>query len=256
MRKDVCWAEALGDCSDKLTGEHVVSKGLFPDTSRIFVHGLSWCKDAPKEIGVNAFTRKILCSKHNSELSAADNAAIDAAKTFREAFRLLDVRQPLKPRIWNTVRLRVDVYGLERWFLKTLINIVLGQDRLIGAEADCPGKPSRRLVEVAFGRNRFREKAGLYMFADVGQNIHHLEGRVTMATLSEARDPSRLVGARFILQGFTYLLCLDEGGAPEGLTFINSDGGSYTPSNVWYRRARLAYKVHGRLSHVVDIISR
>lgn len=250
----LCWAACLGDCSNKISGEHVVSKGLFADQSQIFVQGMSWCKDKPKQIGINNFTRRILCSKHNSELSGADDAAIDTAEKFREAFRLYEVREALKPRIWAAQRFRVDVYGLERWFLKTLINIVLGQDRLIGAEADFPGEPPHKLVEIAFGRKRFRERAGLYVFADVGQNIPHLERRVTVVTLSQPNIPSRLVGARFVLQGFTYLLCLDETGAPEGLTFVGSDGGTYVPSNVWYRKAHIKYEVHKRLSHTIDIV--
>jgi hypothetical protein len=26
-----CWVESLGDCSDKLSREHIVSEGMFPD---------------------------------------------------------------------------------------------------------------------------------------------------------------------------------------------------------------------------------
>ncbi|MGC1105110.1 MAG: hypothetical protein WA876_01090 [Candidatus Acidiferrales bacterium] len=229
-----------------------MSKGLF-STDEIFVQGFSWCKDGPRKIGINNFTRKILCSRHNTELSAADDAAIDTARKFREAFRLYEVRQTLRPTIWTVTRFRIDVYGLERWFLKTLINIALGQDRFIGAEAERPGEPPRRLVEIAFGRETFRERAGLYVFVDIGQNIHHLENRVTVTTFSPLNDSLRLLGATFVLQGFTYLLCLDETGVSEGVTFLRPDGTPYAPGNVWYRKAHIRYQIRKRLSHTIDI---
>jgi hypothetical protein len=41
MRK--CWAESLGNCSDFISGEHIVNPGLFA-TDIIIVQGLGWCR--------------------------------------------------------------------------------------------------------------------------------------------------------------------------------------------------------------------
>lgn len=246
-----CWAASLGGCSEKISREHPVSKGLFP-TDEIFVQGLSWCENVPKKVGIDSFTRKILCSKHNTELSVADDAAIDAANKFREAYRLLEIRGNISPRIWNRLEFRIDVHGLERWLLKTFIDFAFGGNRLIGGDATVPGEPPTRLVEVAFGHKSFNEKAGLYVIAHVGQNVPS-DDRVRITTCSLREAPTRLTGARFQLRGFTYLLCLDEIGAPQGLTFIGKDGAEYAPSGVFYRRAHLNFEVHGRLSHVIHI---
>lgn len=45
-----CWAAALGDCSDKISREHIISRALF--SQEVFVQGLAWCKSEPKKIGM------------------------------------------------------------------------------------------------------------------------------------------------------------------------------------------------------------
>lgn len=246
-----CWASALGNCSDKGSREHVLSKGLFP-TDEVFVQGLSWCKSDPKLIGINAFTAKILCTRHNNELSRADDAGIGTADTFREAFRLFKVREKLKPKIWTVEEFRIEVRELERWFLKTLINVACDGDCLIGRDGIVPGQPSRELVEIAFGQKSFRERAGFYLMAKIGEDVPS-EDRVSVTTVSPRDERNRLVGAKFKLQGFSYFLCLDENGVPEGTSFVASDGTISVPSSMFYRHAHFKYLVHKRVSHIVHI---
>src|SRR5437899_10575191 len=90
-----CWAACLGDCSDKISREHIISASLFP-ADKITVQGLSWCKGEPKEIGLAALTRKILCTKHNSDLSEIDAAAGESINTPQEETRLMKRRVYLK----------------------------------------------------------------------------------------------------------------------------------------------------------------
>jgi len=101
-----CWAQSLGNCSGPLSREHIVTAGLFGDV--VSVQGFSWCKDEPKIIGLPNFTRNILCATHNRALSRIDTAAIKAFDVFRECVRLVDVRQSMKERFWNIVRMEID----------------------------------------------------------------------------------------------------------------------------------------------------
>src|SRR5271169_3677011 len=87
---NTCWAACLGNCSDKISREHVITKSLFLD-NEVTVNGLPWCVE-PKTIGMASLTAKILCSLHNSELSELDQEAVLFGATMREAFRLLQVR--------------------------------------------------------------------------------------------------------------------------------------------------------------------
>ena len=127
--------------------------------------GLHWCKDGPKPIGNAALTGKILCQKHNSELSELDYGVKRSFDTLSEAWRLYDVRRKIINRRWTQKTFTVDGALLERWFLKTLINLSHGGQWIVGEGTHAAGMPNEELVEIAFGRAAFREKAGLYIAA-------------------------------------------------------------------------------------------
>ena len=100
-----CWAQSLGDCSDKMSREHIFSEGVhFAD--KVFVQGLSWCKDEPREVGLSSLTAKILCKKHNSEISFADAAATSTIKFFEESIRLYGFRSQHRRTNWHTNKLQ------------------------------------------------------------------------------------------------------------------------------------------------------
>src|SRR5437899_5988102 len=140
-----CWAACLGDCSDKISREHIISASLFP-ADKITVQGLSWCKGEPKEIGLAALTRKILCTKHNSDLSEIDAAAGESMNTLREATRLMNLRVELRIKRPTIKRFHVAGVALERWFLKTFINIAYKQAYPLGNKSAKTWMSSPELV--------------------------------------------------------------------------------------------------------------
>lgn len=113
-----CWAFCLGDCSDKMSREHIISAAMFLSDT-IVVQGLPWCRDERKEIGLSSFTKKILCTKHNSDLSVYDTAAKESIETLRESTRLSNLRMEGKRKHTRIVHFPIDGVALERWFLKT-----------------------------------------------------------------------------------------------------------------------------------------
>ena len=92
-----CWAAVLGNCSEAISKEHLVSKSLFKDTV-LGVQGLPWCEDKPKKIGIASLTSKVLCVKHNNALSEVDAAGAHAFDVLREMRRLSNVRRKLRPK--------------------------------------------------------------------------------------------------------------------------------------------------------------
>src|SRR5216684_5814407 len=95
-----CWAKPIGGCSAKMSREHLISASVFPGRT-VMVQGFPWCKDTPAEIGLSGLTAKILCEKHNKDLSPLDEAADRAADTLRAMHQLHETRKNLKPKIWN-----------------------------------------------------------------------------------------------------------------------------------------------------------
>lgn len=207
---DRCWAKPLGGCSDRLSGEHVFTAGLFGDT--VFVQGFDWCKD-PKQITNKSLVKNILCTNHNSRLSPLDKEAIKAFRYFQESVRLTKVREKLKPRYWNVQEWTIDGWKFERWFLKTMINIACESDRPIGKESKIPGQPSPDLVRIAFGMERFKGKAGLYFPAAVGQSLDSQDKLeyIPMAT-GQLKERGFLPGAFFAFRGHLFILYLGEEG--------------------------------------------
>jgi hypothetical protein len=243
-----CWAASLGDCSNKITGEHILTRGIFPQ-DEIYVQGLQWCPDELKLIGLASLTAKILCSKHNSRLSEMDTAAVQTAKAFREALDLGAFREQHKRTHWIRRRFQINGYQLEGWFLKTLIDISYKGPLPIGSDSSEPGRASPNLVETAFGLRRFIKPSGLYTVARIGEE-NLTDGRVRIITLSTTTG--HIGGAIFHFGGLRYLLYLEKNRSPDPNNFVGLEGQKIQASQFMYHLRRVKFPVHGRLSHTID----
>lgn len=127
-------------CDGKISGEHVVSRSVFIAPT-VRVHGFAWCKDAAKEVGVGSITAKVLCARHNSALAPLDTAAGNAFQMMRDALALSQKRTKLLAwEIPELVRFTIDAPLLERWLLKTLLNLYVGSANRIGRYGTGPGR--------------------------------------------------------------------------------------------------------------------
>jgi hypothetical protein len=244
-----CWAKTLGGCSDKVSREHLVSRALFVGDT-ITVQGLPWCKGGAKTIGLANLTAKILCRRHNSELSELDSAALKVFDAFREAARLSNVRSKLRPSVWNPKRIVVNGGHLERWFLKTLINVAYEGEYYIGPRSTESGTASADLVRKAFGLKAFDEGEGIYIVGNVGQQINS-QDMIRLVTLVATRPNKYIAGALFIFRGYRFFLNLHVGlvsRLPEGLGVPGENWGRAT---LLYRGKRIRQVVGKHLSSVI-----
>src|SRR5438552_1752759 len=112
-----CWAKSLSECSDQMSGEHLLTKALFPNG--LAIRGFPWCRGEVKTVGVNALTAKVLCSKHNSMLSPLDAAAKDAWCVFRYISDLnAEHQRAVALGLWqrpSRMNFRLDGLRFERW---------------------------------------------------------------------------------------------------------------------------------------------
>ena len=136
-------------------------------------------------------------------------------------------------------RFVIDGWILERWLLKTLINLSFGGTWTIG-DGDV-GVPSAALVEVAFGLRPFEHGAGLYIVGRSGEQIDSMDRfALTPRTFGET-----LVAGTFNFRGYRFYLNL----LPKK---FEMDG----ESHLIYRDAQMKFQVHnykGRqlLSHEI-----
>ena len=254
-----CWAAPLQNCAGKISREHIVTRATFAE-GEVLVQGFDWCREAPAKIALSGLTRKILCVKHNSDLSTADDAGVKAVEEFEEFARLGTVRSKARPRRWTLVRRNVDGYGLERWLLKTLINVAFGREYPIGRPIQPEWRPSRELVEIAFGLRRFQPSAGLYLIGgEVGDNVNANE-KLRIMTFTDSDQ--KLVGARFLFFGFAFLIYLDVAGQKRHVQFLDAAGGVTPGRNLMYHPRAINFTLpkskrqkatDQRLSHVLVI---
>jgi hypothetical protein len=233
----------LGDCDGKISREHLVSQALFPD-GKLTVSGLHWCRDAPKTVGLAAFTGKILCRKHNSELSELDTTVQQTFEAFDRSMQLLQVRSKLRERRWTIKTFTVNGVLLERWFLKTLINLSHAGPWIIGEGSHSAGMPNNELVNIAFGRAAFREKAGLYTAAHNGEQVTLRQG----LSLTPKTIGNNLLAGMFSLCGYRFFLNLRPDEVKE-----------HQGSHLIYRDVHHWYETHddkGRRvrSHRLDVV--
>jgi hypothetical protein len=207
-----CWASALGDCSSKQSKEHYVSKSLI-SSDHIYVRGLPWCSDELRRIPTVGFARNMLCQWHNSILAPVDQAGAHAFKSLCRFVDVLKFREAQRKRQKRLQQYKIDGQLLERWLLKTTINIAYGRE-LFG---EISWAPPVNWVKIAFGRHPFAPDTGLY-FADRGwQKARDGDRRIAIQLLDRDKE---LVGAGFDLNDF---------GIAIAMTPLKEEGLKYRP---------------------------
>jgi hypothetical protein len=245
-----CWAAALGACSDKISREHLVTASIW-DGPTVSVVGFPWCKDEPKDVGIASLTSKVLCTYHNSELSPLDQAAKEAFTALREATKLGNERFKQRPRRWKKRRFEVNGPLLERWFLKTAINMSrLYESAYVWKCTDAPlYQVPLSLVRAAFGLEALEPPLGIYAAAHVGENVN-FQDHVSVATVT--RYGKILEGFILGFRGMRILLWLSDLVLPNPL--VLPDQTQWPPSTISRHLAYFKFD-HGRwVSHYIDFM--
>lgn len=244
-----CWANCLGTCNSKLSREHIVSASLFRNSNGITVSGFPWCKDKPVTVGLSSLTSKILCSSHNSVLSQLDTAAGNVYRTFDGISELVNKRAGLNGVKFKVHHNRFNGPLIERWLLKTLINICYDTSFFIGAESTIPGRPDDKHVRICFNQDRFSGHAGLYVAAKVGGTL--VSGpALTFCPL--IADGTHVLGGFFNFRGLLFFLSLIQEPLPKDFNWVddlNSPEWKGTAPS-WHFK-KLVIKVNNARSHVV-----
>lgn len=243
-----CWAEALGDCAGKISGEHVVSAALWTGPNITAVGG-PW-GEVPKDIGLQSLTVKNLCQRHNSRLSPFDRAGAAAFRLLTESITLVSRRKLIPPRRWFPVGFDIDGPSLERWFMKTAINVVsILKERPEWQFERAVGAPSLQLVRAIYGIDDVVRPMGLFVNGRLGDGLMSDESVRAELLYSEAM---RISAVAFSFRGFKFLVNLtDEHIA--GVRSANDDSTlSIDSESLHYHLNRINNDVNGYRSHYID----
>ena len=195
-----CWANSIGHCGDKITGEHIISKSILKKT--IIVQGFKWCKDEPKEIGNASLVNNFLCNYHNEYLSPYD---IEIANfvTSIENFVKTEKRFTAYGFSRKNVPVVHKVNGtrLEKWFIKTLINISLTNEEEAIIHFD-------KVLPILFSDKPFEKPFGLNFSVRVGQALY-VKDEIKIIPLFNKKDNGKeLAGGLFTFRGFKIIILI------------------------------------------------
>lgn len=247
-----CWSKSAGGCGTKLSREHFVSQSLWPESS-IDVVGLKWCRDAPKKVGMGSLTAKILCDSHNNGFSDIDSSAGNAFNTMRRTMALNRERSASRARKWKVVRYEIDGPMLERWFLKTALNVACLQesDEVWRLDKSPLTSPGPALVSLALGKQRLTSPMGLYMGAQAGLDLQ-FQDAFEAGPLYYFNEG--VIGFLFVFHGLPFLLWLADPGPPSPLPIPWNRGGTAHARDLHRHLRYVRWQVGRHISHYVDFL--
>ena len=233
-----CWASIIDGCSNTLSGEHYISKGLWSGRKLIIVRSFEWLKGEVRTIPIERLTARILCTNHNNQLSPLDSEAVEFIKTIAELERVLLARWKSPQRIFlNIIRPSVNGTIFERWAVKTAIgcSLVDHKNRLWHQTQKSLGEPPGEIVRAVYGLSPFSTPMGLY-FAHGEEDKNFFRDGITVETLFHPRGG--FVGALLRFRGFRFLVWLTAE-SYESLDVRDSEG---TPFDLQRLLPRGAYR--------------
>lgn len=163
-----CYATALGGCSTKLSREHYISESVLNLVGSIL--GLeqidstghrSWKPRSPKSMA-----SRILCEKHNSDLSPLDEAGLALFRTINAIEdELADNRNDRRPS-----HSKLDGYATERWLLKCAFGLCFGSQlgNIITKTTVRSIRNQDRLLKTLFDNDSTETQMALYVECQKG----------------------------------------------------------------------------------------
>ncbi|MDQ6768667.1 MAG: hypothetical protein M3Z54_01610 [Gemmatimonadota bacterium] len=231
----------------------MVSAGLWSSGS-IDVVGFPWCKDAPKKVGLGSLTAKILCRTHNNALSPVDSAASAAFETLRKVTEATSTDRKASKLPKRPARFEIpEPWLLERWFLKTALNLcVVADSKEVWRQTRLPlSQLPEKLVQIAFGLEPFVKPMGLYATAALGENVAVSEG-VSFSPLIYGEEG--MIGALFTFRGFRFVLHLEPLELPAVLEVPGVGVRHWPTGKLLYHHQRYNWAVGRKITRYVQLL--
>lgn len=199
-QKRRCWAEAVSPCRGKLSREHPFTRASFTSGTVDFVNVVGPGAGTTR-LNIDAVTVRCLCEGHNNELSAVDQAGVDFFNCIRRQEELLSLRRRQPDRRWSWHTLCVDGKGVERWLMKTALNLsYLRREQVVGWE------PPTSMAEAVFALRDLPSGAGLASFGVVGGSLLMGDYVVFQFLWTGAGE---LAGVLAVLLGYPFVIAWD-----------------------------------------------
>jgi|SaaInlV_120m_DNA_4_1040238.scaffolds.fasta_scaffold04930_2 hypothetical protein len=238
IRKVKCWASSLKNCKDDITREHYISDGLFSKKS-VVVSGFEWCRGKPQKIGLSSAVSKILCSRHNNELSDYDS----------EAKKITDFLQHnLKENPKMNDILEVNGHKFEKWGLKTFFNLsVLGAVDQITHER---WFPTEEFVRYIYENKPVPDGTGLY-FIDAKIGSDSYGEFVAWNAVRNKADNDKLIGIKISIRGLEFVFNIYPVVPGDSIEFKDTDSSN---PKIMYRPPQVKFESESGGTKIIKLI--
>lgn len=186
-----CFAAQLGNCSGNLSREHYVSRSVLELAGKsVRISGFPWQKpNIPKDVGISSLTSKILCRRHNSELSSLDFVGKDFLQSLKSSFDEATGENEFCDKSFS---IQGDM--LELWLLKILCGILSTARKYTIPES---------WVEYLYQKRPFPEQSGIHFFGIEGTASWYFN---LLRIISVPGKLGGIAGAKFGIGGLAVLL--------------------------------------------------
>ena len=224
-----CFARRTRDCSQRLSREHVISRGILrilAGGGPIYANGLPWQPPgATQPLPIDALQSRVLCKRHNESMSPLDALA----KRFFCSF-------PHRPDANKSAVDRCFLFcghDLERWMIKAACGAICSR-YVRGESIPANGwQPSVDWLRVLLLSVPLEPPRGLYLSAAVGESIN-ARPAVQFTLFARKQTP---LGVCIALHGFRFFLVME---TPEA--FLPPDA-SYRPNEFVFKSGRHASSI-------------
>lgn len=191
-----CYAAVLGDCEGGLSAEHYLTAAILEVLNadrKMVTRGYPFLRGETKSLPPAALTAKVLCRKHNSQLSVLDDTAL----------RVFTWARTIETGGWLRDRVEVDGALLERWMLKLHAGLLASGQAITADKTALPTDVPRVLVDALFRGATLPDGAGLYFALTLGEQHERTGTGVTFKPWSNlALEPAAIDidinGLRFV----------------------------------------------------------
>jgi hypothetical protein len=160
-----CYAKDLGDCAGALSREHYLSSAVFDllGGNELRVQGLPWLKPGEQiTLRPNDIVAKVLCEKHNNQLSPVDTETARFLKTIYTCTR--GGIQGVVP--LDDLCFEFDGTLVERWMLKVICGAIAA-----GAHGGYSRNVPRRWVEVLYQKRPWPPEFTFYLLKETQYKV-------------------------------------------------------------------------------------
>jgi hypothetical protein len=190
-----CYLNSFGNCDGKISSEHMFSAGIleyFAGPNGLIEHGgEKWMLGKSFTSKIGKLGSKVLCQRHNNELSPFDTEMLELVKGI-ENLKAFSEGKGTK------FESSIDGGKIERWFAKLILGTVYS-NKLDPPDGSAPKLPKELLKLLRFERFSLPSNFGLRIsLTDESRSDNQI---IQYRLLSDSRN-GRVVGVVVSIMGF------------------------------------------------------